>query len=103
MQEANVNPRKRSEHSSDCCNKIVGQNRCEDNMKEVSGVDSYEASNAVGDVSPAEGVEEKRDDEKESSVLYEEAEKELMDEENTDLTENESSAEDLEKIDGIVI
>jgi hypothetical protein len=102
VEEDNVNngEREEREKSSDCCNQIVGENSCEDSVKEVSGVDSCEASIAVGDASPAEGAEDKRDDEKESSVL-DEAEKELLEEENTDLTENESSAEDLEKVDGI--
>jgi hypothetical protein len=102
VQEDNVNngEREACEKSSDCCNQIVGENSCEDSVKEVSGADNCEASNAVGDASPAEGAEDKRDDEKESSVL-DEAEKELLEEENTDLTENESSAEDLEKTDRV--
>ncbi|GFG29920.1 hypothetical protein Cfor_09938 [Coptotermes formosanus] len=102
VQEDNVNTEEREgcEKSGDFCNKIVGQNSCEENVKEPSGVDGYEASNSIDDVTPAEGVEDSRDDEKESSVLDEEAEKELLDEESTNLTENESAAEDMEKVDG---
>jgi hypothetical protein len=102
VKEDNVNTgeREECEQSGDYCNKIAGENTCEENLKEMPGVDGYETGNSIGNVATAEGAEDKMDDEKESSVLDEEVEKELLEEENTDLTENESSAEDMEKVDG---
>ncbi|PNF15626.1 hypothetical protein B7P43_G15971 [Cryptotermes secundus] len=100
VQENNVNTSEREEYgqADDIHNKAIDQNTCE-NSKDTSGVDNYEADNLLGDGTPAAETADKADGDRDSEILDEEVEKELLGEENADLTENES-LEDTDKGDG---
>jgi hypothetical protein len=96
-QEDNVNASKKESYGpgDDFCNKILDQNTCKENSEETSGIVGYESSNSNGDGLPVIGTEIKVGGEEESAVVLDEVEKGVLDEGNTDLTENKS-LEDVE-------
>ncbi|XP_021933067.1 zinc finger MYM-type protein 4 isoform X3 [Zootermopsis nevadensis] len=97
-QEDNANASKKEGlgQGDNFCNEILDQNTLKENSKETSGEVGYEANNSIGDGASAVEAESKRDGEKETAILDVAVEKGILNEENTDLTENKS-LEDTEK------
>lgn len=97
VQEDNVNASEREEYGQgdDFHNKTT----CEENSKDASGVGNCETGNLISDGALGAETLNKADGDKETETLDEEVEKELLGEENKDVTENKS-LEDVESGDG---